>query len=67
MIKQWGKEGILGGSKRSSILELLDFKKQQDIQEKGVEKQMQRQYALGLRVRSTEVRMRIIEAKGKER
>ena len=40
VIEQQGREGILGRSERSSILELLDFEKQQEIQEKGMEKQM---------------------------
>lgn len=45
VIKKWGREDIFGGNMRSSIIDLLYFEKQQDSQEKGVEKQLQRDHA----------------------
>lgn len=69
MVEQWGREGILGRSKRSSILELLDLEKPWEIQERVLGKQRHREKneVLDLRVRGTEARktMRICHATGK--
>lgn len=45
MIEQWGREGILERSKRSSILELVELEKQWEIQERVPEKQIKTQHA----------------------